>query len=137
MIEAFRDALMALQAEAATYPVGVRTWLNVMSISFFVGIVFVLYTRRAMWVVGIMILTAVVLILAKVGFPELTRSQIGTVSHLILWPFALLGLWRQEYLRQTMPKSNVARLFKPWKYWVTILMTVSIFLDVRTLVSWL
>jgi hypothetical protein len=40
MLELAREAAIALQSEADTYPQGVQIWMKVMAASFFAGIFF-------------------------------------------------------------------------------------------------
>lgn len=134
MIETVTDAITALQTEAAAYPATVRTWMQVMAISFFAGIVFVPWRRGALWIVAAAAATWVALVFAKMLWPDLARADAGTVVHLVLWPVALVALWRAEALHWSL--SLWTLLYNGWSIWVTALMLTSLVLDGRSLVSW-
>lgn len=127
MLEQFTDAFAILRAEAATYPMPVQIWMKVMFLSFFSGLIFAIWDRRALWIVAMAAATALGLILAKAQYPQVSREQAGVVIHLVVWPAALFALWR--------PRAAGPLPFKLWRYWVTGLIAISLLLDLKGLVG--
>jgi hypothetical protein len=132
MLDLLKDALPALQADASTYSDGVRIWIRIMALSFFGGVIFTPVTRRAWWIVLMALLTLLSLIFGKVYFPEISRTDFGAVTHIILWPIALALLWRPGTIVRPRPKL-LARLFPIWRLWVSGLIAVSLVLDAVSL----
>jgi hypothetical protein len=123
---ALHDAMNALQAEAASYSHGVRIWMRIMAASYFAGIFFAPWRREALLVVG------------KVLDPTLTRSVLGSVIHLILWPLTLFLLWSPEARnrrRTNYPHGLWYYAFRAWLIWVTSLIMISLVLDAKFLLS--
>lgn len=127
MLEDFANAVAAQRQEAAHYPDWVRIWMKVMAVSFFAGLPIALWDRRALWIAGMAALTAAGLVLARVLWPEVARLDAGTVLHLVLWPPAAWAVWRGRV---------ASGPFLYWRYWVTLLIMVSLVLDLRNLIQW-
>jgi len=128
----FWETFLALRAEATAYPDGVQIWMRVMSLSFASGLFFVLWNTRALWVVGVIVLTAIGLTTIKMINPDLPRAAIGAPLHLILWPFALLAIWFPGDRRiRWQGVSTLGRTYAMWAVWVSLLMLLSLILDAR------
>jgi hypothetical protein len=132
------DAVLVLQEEAGSYPAGVRTWMRVMAVSFFAGILFVRWRREALWVVLMAVATFVLLVISKSLNPDLSRSLLGSVIHLTLWPLVLYLLWSTGARNRRRAKAGRSfwdHAFLGWLTWVTALILVSLAFDARFLVS--
>jgi hypothetical protein len=130
------EALHALQAEAAGYSGGVRLWMRIMAVSFFAGIFFVPWRREAMWVVLMAVATLALLIVGKSLNPDLSRSLLGSVIHLVLWPLVLWVLWSPGARDQRRARGSQSRwhyAYLGWLIWVTVLIVTSLVLDARFL----
>jgi len=137
-MSALFDAMNALQAEADTYSQGVRIWMRIMAASYFAGIFFVPRRREALWVVLMAVFTFVFLVMGKMLDPTLTRSFLGSVVHLILWPLTLLLLWSPaaRIQRRAEDSQGLWRyVFPAWLIWVTALIVISLVLDAKFLLS--
>lgn len=135
---ALHDAMNALQAEAASYSHGVRIWMRIMAASYFAGIFFAPWRREALWVVLMATFTFALLVVGKVLDPTLTRSVLGSVIHLILWPLTLFLLWSPEARnrrRTNYPHGLWYYTFRAWLIWVTSLIMISLVLDAKFLLS--
>lgn len=132
------DAMNALQAEADGYSEGVRIWMRIMAVSFFAGILFAPWRREALWVVLMAVATLALLVAGKSIDPALSRSLLGSIIHLIVWPLALWMLWspaaRDRRLRNR-PQSYWHHVFLGWLIWVTALILISLALDAMYLIS--
>jgi hypothetical protein len=128
----------ALQAEAGSYSEGVRIWMRIMALSFFAGILFVPWRREALWVVLMAVATFVLLVVGKILDPALSRSLLGSVIHLVIWPVALWMLWspaargRRGALTQ---QSSWRYVYQGWLIWVTFIILISLVLDAKFLLS--
>lgn len=131
-MSAVAEALNALRAEAGTYPEAVQIWMRVMAISYFAGIVFSVHNRRALWIVGAAAFTMAGLVAGKLFSPDLSRSTIGAVVHLVLWPAALYLLWRPGH--RFYSSGWASRTYLIWAFWVSALMGISLVLDLKALV---
>ena len=128
MFDQFQELIYSLRAEAAVYPVSVQIWMKCLSISFIAGLVVAYWDKRAFWVAGMAIVTAMTLLAGKAMFPELSRTHIGSTAHLVIWPIAVFGLWRGL--------SPESRVFRYWRVWVSFLVGISLLLDAKTMVAW-
>lgn len=138
MIITLYDAMNALQAEAGTYSDGVRVWMRIMGLSFFAGILFVPWRRDALWVVLMAVATFVLLVVGKSLDPALSRSLLGSVIHLILWPLTLWMLWSpgaRNRRRANGRQGYWDHTFLGWLIWVTALIFVSLVFDGKFLIS--
>jgi len=135
---ALHDAMNALQAEADSYSQGVRVWMRIMAASYFAGIFFVPWRREALWVVLMATFTFAFLVVGKVLDPTLTRSVLGSIIHLTLWPLTLILLWShvaRNRRRTNYPHGLWYYAFKAWLIWVTALILISLVLDGKFLLS--
>lgn len=133
---ALYDAVNALQAEAGNYSEGVRIWMRIMAASYFAGIFFIPWRREAAWVVLMAVLTFVFLVMGKMLDPTLTRSFLGSVIHLVLWPLTLLLLWTPEARnrrRDILSHKFWSSAYSSWLIWVTSLVLISLVLDAKFL----
>ena len=138
MMDALREAMTALSSEASEYSDGVRVWMKIMMVSFFSGLAFTPWRREARWIVGIMAVTALCLIIFKALLPDVPRAMIGSVVHLVLWPVALVIAWAPgaRANRKTSDSESVwGRLFLSWLLWVSLLIGLSLLMDVREVAS--
>ncbi|MDE0952162.1 MAG: hypothetical protein OSA45_12900 [Halioglobus sp.] len=137
-MSALLDAMNALQAEAATYSQGLQVWMRIMAVSYFAGIVFVPWRREALWIVLMAAFTFVLLVIGKMLEPTLTRVFLGSVVHLILWPWILLLLWSPaaRIQRRADDSQGLWRyVFPAWLVWVTALIVISLVFDAKYLLS--
>lgn len=109
-----------------------------MAVSFFAGIVFVPWRREALWVVLMAVATFVLLVVGKSLDPALSRSLLGSIIHLVIWPAALWMLWSPEARgrRRLHPQqSHWRHVFHGWLIWVTVLAFISLVFDAKFLFS--
>ncbi|OAO04500.1 hypothetical protein A8B75_07785 [Sphingomonadales bacterium EhC05] len=133
-MDIFQASWSALQAEAAAYPWGVQIWMRVMAVSFAIGIVFAPWKSGARWMVAALAVNIFGLIAVKAAFPELSRTEIGTVIHLIFWSFALLMIWKPEarIRLKAAPASGLNRIYLIWLVGASGVMAASLVLDAIT-----
>lgn len=132
------EAINVLQAEAGSYSDGVRIWMRIMGMSFVAGIMFAPWRREALWVVLMAAATFALLIVGKIFDPTLSRSLLGSVIHLILWPAILWLLWSpaaRDRRKSHVQQSYWRHVFLGWLIWVTALILISLILDARFLLS--
>ena len=131
------EAISALQAETATYPQAVQNWMMLMGASFACGIFFIRSKSGARWVLAALVLNIAGLIIGKITFPESSRTEIGTIVHLVFWSPILLQLWRsnKNIWAQTKAANYFNRIYLLWLCWSCLLMFTSLVLDLRQLVS--
>jgi hypothetical protein len=111
--------------------------MRVMALSFLGGLLFVRWWRDAWWIVLMMVATLLLLIVGKIVAPDLSRSVIGSVVHLLLWPLALAAVWSRgaRSRRSSGPVQGFGlRAFQLWLIWVSALIAVSLLLDARYLI---
>jgi hypothetical protein len=109
-----------------------------MAVSFFAGIVFVPWRREALWVVLMAVATAVLLVVGKSLDPALSRSLLGSVIHLVIWPVALWMLWSPgaRGRRRAGTQQGLWRhVYHGWLIWVTALILISLVLDAKFLLA--
>jgi hypothetical protein len=136
MLDLVREAVIALQAETATYPQNVQIWMKLMAGSFLVSIVFVRLRVGSRWILAALLLNILGLIVGKMVFPEQSRTVIGTYVHILFWPAILLAVWR---FREPLSFSREANSLFDWAYiawlaWACLLMSISLVFDFRTLI---
>ncbi|MCR9224179.1 MAG: hypothetical protein NXH70_08925 [Hyphomonas sp.] len=138
MIDAIRDAIAANQAEAATYSSGVRIWMTVMALSFFSSVLFVAWKAGARWILFAVLINIAGLITIKAANPEFSRTEIGTMIHLVFWSFALFMIWRPgaKNVRAKDFSGRSGAIYLPWLIIVSLIMSASLVLDARTALSW-
>jgi len=137
MLDLFTNAVAALQAETTSYPHGVQIWMKVMGVSFLASVVFVRSRTGARWIFAALILNIMGLVLGKIAFPSESRTVIGTYVHILFWPAILWAVWISA--RQLSFSRQQNRTFDwiyiIWLCWASLLMSISLIFDVRTLVS--
>lgn len=137
MLDVVTQAVTALQAETATYPHGVQLWMKLMGVSFLASILFVHAKTGARWILAALVLNLLGLVVGKMAFPEASRTVIGTCVHLLFWPAILLAVWRPARFKANFERSGGAfgRVYVAWLVWASLLMSISLVLDVRTFAS--
>lgn len=139
MLDFVREAVAANQADAAAYSEGVRLWMAVMAASFLSSIVFVFWKAGARWILLAALVNIAGLILLRVAFPDLDRTVIGTLLHLVFWTPAVYLVWRpaMRARRQLDFAGAWGALHRVWLVAASLVMATSLLLDARTAVSWL
>ena len=127
MTDMISDAIAALRLETSTYPALVLIWMKIMAGSFFSGLIIAFWDRRALWIAAMAASTAALLVLVKIAYPDVSRSTAGAIIHLGLWPLCALAVWR--------PMVADHAVFILWRYWISVLVAVSLVLDLRHLLS--
>jgi hypothetical protein len=131
------NAVTALQAETASYPDHVQVWMKIMGVSFLLSIMFLYSRAGARWIFAALVLNILGLILGKIAFPNESRTVIGTIVHLLFWPAILWAVWRSSkhllFSREWTGLFNW--IYIVWLVWATVLMSISLFFDLRTLIS--
>ena len=140
MFDLITNAVTALQAETASYPHAVQVWMKVMGVSFLASVVFVPSRTGARWVLAALILNIMGLVIGKMAFPDESRTVIGTYVHILFWPAVLWAIWgsagRPSFSRQQ--NRTFDWIYIAWLSWASLLMSISLVFDVRTLGSiWL
>lgn len=136
MLDILANGRELYAAETAELPANVQTWMMVMRISFFSGIVFCLHRPAARWIVLAMVLTALTLFAGKGMSPNLPLHVFGGLTHLVLWPVALIMAWRAKDVSGWENEPAIlAMVFRLWLYWASLLILISLALDVMALVS--
>ena len=140
MLEVITEAVTALQSETASYPENVQLWMKLMGLSFLASLLFVYSKLGARWILAAFLLNILGLVIGKIAFPDASRTLIGTCVHLLFWPPILWAVWRSA----SRPSfSRDVNGFLDWVYiiwlsWASLLMTISLFFDLRTLIlMWL
>ena len=139
MLEAMRDAVAALQTEAASYPEGVRLWMRALFLSLILSVLFAPWKSGARWILAAMLVNMVGLVILKAAFSGLSRTEIGTAIHLLFWPIALFMVWRPgaRPRRSADAQGAFGTAYLIWLILVSALMTVSLTLDARTALGWI
>jgi hypothetical protein len=133
MTDLIIQAIQALQAETSSYPHAVQIWMRVLGLSLLSSVFFIFWRSSARWILAILIVNLAGLIIAKVFWPDASRSLIGTVVHLIFWPPLLWAAWssykqqRSSTHRFTLPD----KIYTAWFYWVSTLVVISLLFDLR------
>ena len=135
MQDIIREAITALQSEAAGYSPGVRLWMRIMALSFLSGIVFFFHKAPARGIVLATLLTILGLIISKALFPDVSRSLSGSLIHMALWIPLLLWIWQSKARSQWGADTGIFnRIYFIWLCWVSVLMALSLIMDVYYLV---
>tara|TARA_R110000765_G_scaffold107619_1_gene198404 strand:+ start:150 stop:584 length:435 start_codon:yes stop_codon:yes gene_type:complete len=139
MLEVVKGAMAALQEDAAAYSPGVLIWMKVMAAVLFSAVLFAPTKTGARWILVAALGTAFGLILFKVLFPDASRTAIGTIVHLTLWPIVLAMVWKPDSRRQRrhVPQSVFHRTYTVWLITASAIMAVSILLDIKAALGWL
>jgi hypothetical protein len=137
VLDMVTSAITALQAETTSYPDAVQVWMKVMGVSFLCSLVFVRSRAGARWILFALVLNLTGLVIGKMVFPDLSRTIIGTYVHILFWPAILWAVWISA--RQLSFSRQQNRTFDwiyiIWLCWASLLMSISLIFDVRTLVS--
>jgi hypothetical protein len=136
MLEPIVEAVTQLQIEASSYSSGIQIWMKVMAFSFLGSLLFVYSKKGARWILAAFLINVVGLIVVKIGFNDLTLTEIGTYIHLIFWTPILFLVWKSQS-RPALSKgaSSIANLsYLVWICWASLLMLISIVLDARQLI---
>ena len=137
MIEIITSAFSSLQLEATSYSPGVQAWMKVMALSFISSLLFVYHFSGARWILFAFVVNVLGLLLGRILFPELSRTEIGTGVHLLFWPGVLLAVWlpKRRPLLFWQNRNNFERLYMVWICWASLLLAISVFLDARTFLT--
>lgn len=135
LLEVITNGRELYAADVAELPPQVQTWMIVMRVSFFSGIVFCLHRPAARWIVLAMALTALALFAGKGVWPTWELHELGGLTHLLLWPLALILAWRARKVSTWINEpAIVAMAFQLWLYWASLLILISLVLDVMALI---
>ena len=140
MLDLVTNTITALQAETASYPYAVQTWMKVMGMSFVASLVFVRSKTGARWIFAALIVNIAGLVIGKMVFPDASRTVIGTYVHLLFWPAILWAVWGSAREHSLCSKQNRTFdwIYVVWLGWASLLMSISLVFDIRTLASlWL
>jgi hypothetical protein len=140
MLDLITNAVTALQAETASYPQAVQIWMKVMGASFLTSVVFIRSRTGARWIFAALALNLMGLVMGKLAFPDASRTTIGTYVHLLFWPAILWAVWCSARLLSLSRQQNraVDWIYIVWLGWASLLMSISLVFDFRTMVSlWL
>ncbi len=139
MLELIREAMAANQAEAKIYSQAVRTWMGIMSVAFLTSVVFAPWKAGARWILMAMLINIAGLVFVKAAMPELSRTTIGTMVHLLFWTPALFMIWRlgARETRISDFSGSTGRLYQVWLVIASLIMATSLVLDARTAIGWL
>jgi hypothetical protein len=137
MLDLVREAVTALQEETATYPQNVQIWMKLMGGSFLASLFFVHSKVGARWILAALLLNILGLVVGKIAFPEESRTVIGTCVHILFWPAILWAVWRSvEHLSVSREANRPFDwVYMVWLAWASLLMSISLFFDFRTLIS--
>lgn len=139
MFDTLRDAIAANQLEAAAYSPGVRVWMGVMGAALLSAVIFAPARSAARWVLAAAVVNIAGLILIKAAQPDLSRTVIGTVLHLVFWTPVLAINWRPaaRAARRLHAPSPYNRVFSVWLVVVSLVMATSLVLDARIALGWI
>ena len=136
MLDLVREAVTALQEETTTYPQNVQIWMKLMGGSFLASIVFVRSRVGSRWILAALVLNILGLVIGKMVFSDQSRTVIGTYVHILFWPAILWAVWRSIAHLSFSWKAN--SLFDwayiVWLAWASLLMSISLVFDFRTLI---
>lgn len=137
MLHLITNAVTALQSETASYPQAVQVWMKVMGVSFLASVVFIRSRVGARWIFAALALNLMGLVVGKIAFPDASRTVIGTYVHILFWPAILWAVWRSARQLSLSRQQNgaVDWIYIAWLGWASLLMSISLVFDVRTLVS--
>lgn len=131
------EAWKSLQGDTLQYSQGVLIWMRMMAVSFLASLIFVYSKPPARWILLALVLNVTGLICGKLLYPDANRALIGTYVHLIFWPGILIAIWRRPPIL-AWPKATVFdRIFIIWISWASLILSVSILLDIRSFVSFI
>jgi len=138
LFQLIKEAITANQAEAAAYSPAVRAWMALMAVSFLSSVVFICWKAGARWVLAALVVNVLGLILVKAFFPAFTRTEIGTVVHLVFWSIAVIMIWRPgvRVRRRADFRGNWGTLYMVWLIVVSAILCTSLILDARAALNW-
>ena len=136
MLDLVKEAVTALQEETTTYPQNVKIWMKLMGLSFLASIVFVRSRVGARWVLAALLLNILGLVIGKMAFPDESRTVIGTYVHILFWPAILWAVSRSVHQLSFSREANSLFdwVYIVWLAWASILMSISLVFDFRTLI---
>lgn len=137
MLDLIKEAVTALQGETVTYPQNVQIWMKLMAGSFLASVIFVYSRVGARWILAALLLNVLGLVVGKMLFPDESRTVIGTYVHILFWPAILWAVWLTV---KHLSFSRQANSFFDWAYigwlaWASLLISISLVFDFRTLAS--
>ena len=105
--------------------------------SFLISIIFVYSRVGARWIFTALVLNILGLVLGKIVYPDASRTVIGTFVHLVFWPAILWAVWRstRQLLFSREAKSLFNWIYIAWLAWASSLMSISLYFDLRTMIS--
>ena len=136
MLDIVKEAVTALQNETATYPQNIQIWMKLMGVSFLASIVFFRSRVGSRWILAALLLNIFGLVLGKITFPDESRTVIGTYVHILFWPAILWAVWRSvEHLSFSRKANSLFDwVYITWLAWASLLMSISLAFDFRTLI---
>ena len=137
MLDLISESIIDLQAETASYPQHVQIWMKLMGVSFLASIAFVYSRAGARWILAALLLNIIGLLVGKMAFPDESRTVLGTYVHILFWPPILWAVWRSVRGLSLSRESNSPFdwIYVVWLAWASLLMSISLFFDFRTLIS--
>ena len=138
MIEEFvatiQRGFALFQADAAQLPPLVLAWMWAMRITLGASIVF-LRRPGAIATLAVMLATAVSRFYIKGLYPEMPASNIGALTHVVLWiPLAayLLYSWRN---RRPYGNATLERAYAIWLPVALAVLAISLIFDIREVIA--
>jgi hypothetical protein len=137
MLDLISESIIALQEETASYPQHVQIWMKLMGVSFLASIAFVYSRAGARWILAALLLNIIGLLAGKMAFPDESRTVLGTYVHILFWPPILWAVWRSVRDLSLSREANSAFdwIYVVWLAWASLLMSISLFFDFRTVIS--
>ncbi len=137
MLDLISESIIDLQAETASYPQHVQIWMKLMGVSFLASIAFVYSRAGARWILAALLLNIIGLLVGKMAFPDESRTVLGTYVHILFWPPILWAVWRSVRGLSLSREANSPFdwIYVVWLAWASLLMSISLFFDFRTLIS--
>ena len=137
MLDLISESIIALQAETASYPQHIQIWMKLMGVSFLASIAFVYSRAGARWILAALLLNIIGLLVGKMAFPDESRTVLGTYVHILFWPPILWAVWRSGRGLSLSREANSPFdwIYVVWLAWASLLMSISLFFDFRTLIS--
>lgn len=137
MLDLISESIIDLQAETASYPQHVQIWMKLMGVSFLASIAFVYSRAGARWILAALLLNIIGLLVGKMAFPDESRTVLGTYVHILFWPPILWAVWRSVRGLSLSREANgpFDWIYVVWLAWASLLMSISLFFDFRTLIS--
>ncbi|MAZ88498.1 MAG: hypothetical protein CL693_12725 [Cellvibrionaceae bacterium] len=134
-MELIQEAIFSLQQETLSYTAGVQLWMKTMALSFVASVLFVYWRVGARWILAGFLVNVIGLIVIRVMWPEFSRTSVGTVIHLLFWPWVLYGVWlsvKTDLLSQQRFRA-LDWIYYIWLGWASVLMGISLVFDARNL----